>query len=545
MRITAEAVRRFGEELLELPRDEWPERIAQQAGLWSCHTSTVRRRLQSDARIQLGEERGEHTSYIPDEDVKTVAMTIARTIRKGRAGLTTEQAIVVCERDGRLKAVRTPAVSTMRRRMRELGINVDQLTAPTPHTRLRSLHGNHVHQLDASLCIQWSFGKKGFNYRFVDLHKIDQTKKIKQAIHRWLIVDHLSGAYLTWYVDVSGERVEDVLRFLHWAWLPKEDPRVPMAGCPDILYLDRGPAFLSHPIKNLTKELGIKLIHHEAGRARATGSAEVSHWHHERQFEAKLRLQRINSVEELVEKARLEDIYANACRTHSRHGRTRFDAWTQSVKRPLRVPTSDFQAWCWLAHRLEETRQVGGDYTISYAQKGVKSQYRLVDAQVGETVTVRPHPFEAGNIRVFNADGSEIRVTRSVVDEWGIPVDAPVIGEEYAKIPDTPAQRIVKEAASQEPFKHAFLTDEDLPRDVFGWETLPTTPAGRADISSSVLQPERLSRIEAKEIVVAQLGRLSREESVWWNTRIGDGIDRAALEALLQEDRSDRKAAVA
>jgi len=527
--------RRLADKWLVTPADARGELLREYAATWGVDVSTLRRRLKTEHGLSAEEpsEERRRESYIPDEDARTVSMLIAKSIRRDHTGLPVEQAIEIAWREGLLKSERMPATSSMTRRMRELEINPERLVAPTPHVRLRSLHANHVHQLDASLCIQYRFNRSGLAMRYVDLNKLLQVKDVTQAVHRWVLADHLSGAFVVQYYDSPGERVEDMVRFLHWAWSPKQDARIPFCGVPKILYCDRGSAFVSHALQHLCKAYGVQLLWHEAGNAQATGSAESSHWVFERKFEARLRLQKIHTVEELIEKATLESLSLNRLRIHSRHQQTRFAAWEAAVPRPVSVPVEDLDQFAWLAHGRREERKVSGDGLISYAAKKQGARYfHVADAAVGQLVTVVPHPYEVGRIKALNKDGQELVVTPVEKDQWGFVSTAVTFGE-YARLPETPAQKVIEAAADLPELSRAFLDSSDMPAEVYEAAPIPYQSArtGQEVLKRVVM----LDRFEAKARVCERLGRpLTRDEGAWWNEQIGDAIEDSALEEALQ-----------
>lgn len=536
MKLTSEMVRRLADSLHALPKAERTARIGVMAERWGVHPSTVRRRLRSDAGASVT-TRGKRGSYIPREDAELIAAMMAKTMRKGRHGLDVAGAIDVAWREGALRSPKKPAVSSMRRVMAEFNISPTRLVTPAPHTRLKSKYGNHVHQIDASLCIQYDFTDKGLKWRYVDTNKLLATKKVKNAIHRWVLVDHLSGYIYPWYVDSPGERTEDLITFLHQAWGFKDDSRIPFCGVPEVVHTDQGAAFRSAPFRNLCKAYDVQLVRHKAGLARATGAAESGQWQHERLFEAKLRLQRIDTVKELIQRATLEAIAYNNTRIHSRHRRTRVDAWAQSVQRPLRVPVEDFNQFCMLAHGKEETRKVEGDLTIQV--KG--SRYWVNGVQVGEVVKIHPHPFNAGEFKVLSKAGDDLDYTPLTKDEWGFYSHATPYGQK-AQFKKTEAEKAHEAARGLEPFRRAFKKESDLPKDIYSFPDIPSAPA-RAPRRSVALV---LSRVEAKTIVVETLGRrLSREEGRWWDRKIGEGCTRDALELLLKSFTASPSAAVA
>ena len=531
MRITASMTLRLADQIQAEPHLQ-AELIASAAKAWACHTSTVRRRLREDHGLACGESREETRSYLSDTDCETIAQYLAKSIRKkgtGRVNLTIEQAVELAYKNGALTCDRLPALSTVSRRLRELNISPADLVAPAPHVELRSLHANHVQQLDASLCVQYQFGERGMKIRHVDLNKIDKTPK--QAIHRWVMADHATGAFVPMYFDSPGERIEDMLQFLFWAWRPKDDPRLSFSGLPIMLYTDPGTAFRSTALRNLCKAYDIRLDHHEAGRARSTGSVERHHFTFERYFESRLRLEPLKSVEQLITTARLEAMKLCTTRPHSRHGMTRFEAFERTAPQPLRVPVDDYEQFCWLAHGREEEATVDGALAVVVN----KRRYRLDPEQVTrkQKIIVRPHPFERGLVRFFASQaGPELTAEVIETDLLQYDVRANVIGETPVnKLPKTRAQRVIEASKDLESIK-AFLSDEDMPADVYARPPLQTQVVGPVEAPVD----ELLDRTDAKLWIVARLGRaLTEVEAAWLNTHLPEQLAESALGALYND----------
>jgi len=531
MRITTSMTLRLADQIQAEPHRQ-AELINSAATAWACHTSTVRRRLREDHGLACGEGRTETRSYLSDEDCETIAQYLARSIRQkgaGRVNLTVEGAIELAFKNGALKCDRLPPLSTVTRRLRELNISPADLVAPAPHVELRSLHANHVHQLDASLCVQYQFGPKGLKLRHVDLSKIDKTPK--QAIHRWVLADHASGAFVPMYFDSPGERLEDMLKFLFWAWRPKDDPRNSFGGLPILLYADPSGPHRSHALANLCTAYGIDLRLHESGRARSTGSVERTHYTYERYFESRLRLEPLKSVEQLITTARLEAMKLCATRPHSRHGMTRFEAFERTAPQPLRVPVDDFEQFCWIAHGREEEATVDGALAVVVN----KRRYRLDPEQVTrrQKIIVRPHPFDRGLVRFF-ASKSGPELTAEVIETGLLQYDirANVIGETPVnKLPKTRAQRVIEASKDLESIK-AFLSDEDMPAEVYARPPLQTQVVGPVEAPVD----ELLDRTDAKLWIVARLGRaLTEVEAAWLNTHLPEQLAESALGALYND----------
>ena len=115
--------------------------------------------------------------------------------------------------------------STINRYFRELGLNQASLLSPAPHQPLASLHPNHVHQLDSSVCIQYDFKEKGKRWSMVDRdmklafykNKPQYFREIKKVLLRYLMTDHASGTIFPFYYYVRGEDTKTLVDFVRWA----------------------------------------------------------------------------------------------------------------------------------------------------------------------------------------------------------------------------------------------------------------------------------------------------------------------------------------
>ena len=95
---------------------------------------------------------------LPRDDAVLVSALLMDSLRKNNKRLMSlDQATALLRANGEIRAVdddgRPLSVSTVSRALRGYGLHPDQLLRPAPHSELRSLHPNHVWQIDASLCV--------------------------------------------------------------------------------------------------------------------------------------------------------------------------------------------------------------------------------------------------------------------------------------------------------------------------------------------------------------------------------------------------------
>jgi hypothetical protein len=153
----------------------------------------------------------------------------------------------------------TASPHTVNRHLRRLGLVNDALNRPHPHMPLRSLHPNHVHQIDASVCINYRFEERGMVFDLFEKNKIERVVEYKKRVLRLLLLDHFSGAFFFAYVLAAGEGRAEFIDFLHECWSPK-DASFPFCGLPKILYADKTSALDSPHLADFWDSLGVELI---------------------------------------------------------------------------------------------------------------------------------------------------------------------------------------------------------------------------------------------------------------------------------------------
>ena len=91
-----------------------------------------------------------------------IAAVLLEHMRKnGKMLKSVEAAVEVLRANNMIEALRinpatgevSPSISTIRKALRNYRLHPEQLLAPAPAMSLRSLHPNHVWQIDASRCV--------------------------------------------------------------------------------------------------------------------------------------------------------------------------------------------------------------------------------------------------------------------------------------------------------------------------------------------------------------------------------------------------------
>lgn len=408
-----------------------------------------------------------------DEAVLISALLMDSLRKNNKRLLSIGQAVELLRANGEIRAERLDpdsgellplSDSAIARALRQYGLHPDQLLRPAPHTELRSLHPNQVWQIDASLCVLYYL--KARSERETGLQVMDKDKFYKNKpanleriesdrVWSYEITDHYSGAIFVNYV-MGAESAANMAESFILATQQRDGD--PFYGVPFILMMDMGAANTSGPVKNLARRLQMELIAHAPGNARATGQVENARNIIERSFESGLRLKPVADLEALNATARKWARWYNASKIHSRHGKTRFDAWMEITAEQLRLVDADL-ARALLTH-TPEARKVSGTLTVSFAGRefDVSAVPRVM---VGEALQITHSPYQPGQAIVVNTDaeGRELlhSVPEVVRDAGGFREDAPVIGQDYARHADTAAdthrklvERVAMEADTDE-----------------------------------------------------------------------------------------------
>lgn len=373
------------------------------------------------------------------------------------------------------------STSTLRRVLRNRQASAKQLAAPTAHLQLKSLHPNHVHQVDPSLCLlYYPPGRQGKIQKFMDdddfyKNKPQNLEKVANLrVWRYVLTDHTSGTIRVRYFEAAGENSMMLYQFLLWAWGEHNDSRCPMRGLPNVLLMDKGSANQSIAMKRALRALDVELLDHKAKNARAKGQVENANNLVEKLFESRILLEPVHSVDELNQKAEAWQNAYNANTIpgydakHGRHGMARYENWLtiRSYTTVRELPAPDVCRWL-LTHKAE-SRKVARDLSISATHPCDKRSRKydlsgLAGIYVGLEVLVTPLVLSSdAELLVYctfqNSEQCH-QVKPVALDHNGFVMDGAVIGTEFKGKPDTSMEKARKQAL-QTAFPN--LTDEEI-----------------------------------------------------------------------------------
>jgi len=352
--------------------------------------------------------------------------------------------------------IRLLSISAINRALRSYKLHPDQLLAPAPVTELQSLHPNHVWQIDASLCVLYylkpSAKAEENGLRVMDAAEFYKNKPKNLArisadrVWSYEITDHASGWIYLQYV-MGAESGENLCSVLIDAMQERGAADI-LHGRPSILMMDPGSANTSAMARNLCRSLGIETIVHAPGAARVTGQVENARNIIERKFEAGLKFQPVNDLDELNRLAGIWRGYYNAKAVHSRHKKTRSAVWmTIREHQLIKVPGVDECRR--LAVSEPEQRKVNSKVRVSF--QGREYDVSMVPGvMVNDRLLVTRNPWrdDAAQVVATDAEGREVFYVVPVIErnELGFDVAAATIGEKFIRKADTPAQVARKEA---------------------------------------------------------------------------------------------------
>lgn len=392
------------------------------------------------------------------DEARLISAAVLEGARKnGKRIMTIERAAQMLRANGMIEAhqvdedgVCTPlSAGTLARALREYGLHPDQLLQPDPITRLKSLHPNHVWQIDPSLCVLYYLphhGKdSGLRVAGHDEFYKNKPKNLQRILNdrvwRYVVTDHTSGCLFVRYV-FGGETSENLCDALIAAMQPKEDVGLdPFRGVPKMVMLDPGSANTSASFKNLCAQLGIHVQINKPGNPRAKGQVENANNLVETAFESGLRFVAVEDIDSLNALARRWMRYYNGTQTHSRHGLTRYQAWNRIQSEELILPPpADYCRE--LAVSAPKEVKVSPYMEIKFGGR-VYSVAHLPGVIVAQKLMAAKNPWrkEACQVALFDEAGREIWhvLEPMAFDEAGFASDAAVIGAEYKDKGDTRA----------------------------------------------------------------------------------------------------------
>jgi len=335
----------------------------------------------------------------------------------GKATMETPTARSLLGANGREFSVSNGRLNTL---MRQRQMDLASQRRERPVQRQRSLHPNHVHQVDPSLCL--IYYEPDGTQRMMDEAKFYKNKPANVAriedfkVWRYVLVDHYSATIQVRYYRAAGETTANLWDFLLFCWEARDD--CPFHGVPQILVWDKGSANTSKAIQCALHALEVTHIPHEAGNPRAKGSVENANNLVEKLFESRLRYEPIRNVDELNAAAlgwmnaynadRIPDYDARLQRRGMREPVSRFGLWQTIRQAHLRL-LPDRELCQYLLSAEPKPRRVNNDITISFRHPNTKRSERydlrhIPEAFAGATVDVAPLIYGPNQVSVTVED---------------------------------------------------------------------------------------------------------------------------------------------
>ena len=397
---------------------------------------------------------------LDDGAIHFMASARSQSLRQNARGTATmpiEVAMDVAAQNGFDINVSPGRVATL---MRERLVDIGSQVAARNHIRMRSLHPNHVHQIDPSLCLVYYMGgeQRVMHESEFNKNKPAAMDKVLLKVWRYTRYDHASRSIDVRYFEAAGENQASLFEFLLWTW-GQQDGRL-SHGVPKLLLWDKGSANTSVGIRRLLDALGVRHEVHATHHAWAKGGVESANYIVERQFESRLRAEPVQTVAQLnaAALAWVRDYNANAIqhvdsRVRGDDGvaRVRDDLWSLILQTPealVRMP--DKKVCAWFMTGREDTRQVRDSrITFVHPQSGKSELYDLQPyaGQIynGQKLVVQPLLLADCALRLLlpAADGQERYIEVTPVrefDAFGRPLDNVVIGDAYRRAPTTAAE---------------------------------------------------------------------------------------------------------
>ena len=378
-----------------------------------------------------------------DQQIQYVSALMQTTAREVKGTIMPVSVALSIAEDNGVIAPGTISETRMQSILREREMNAKAIDSMDPSIRMASLHPNHVHIFDASICIQYYLkGRKGLG--FMDERDFREKKpknfdKIRQRIFRMILADHFSHYLFVKYYETSGENARMTFDFLTSAWRGGFHEKAPFHGVPWFLLMDAGSANTAKGIMAFLKRLDIDMPANMPHNPRRQGAAEVAQNIVETHFESRLRLEPATSIDTLNEWACDWSVYFNGTRRHRRHGMTRTDCWLTITQEQLRdLPCDEILRD--LYAEPETTRTVGQDNTISFRSETYRLKH-IDGIRPGKQVQVILRPYSWPEVGVvFDDTEYLVAPVGTLPGVGGFRADCAVIGEEYKSNPETPVQ---------------------------------------------------------------------------------------------------------
>lgn len=421
-----------------------------------------------EAGWQSGRKKREDAgvSSIDEKTLKLAASLLQNSVRKnGKKTMSVEIARAILRQNGFTVPISN---SRLKQLLKEATLSTESTAKPSPHQRMRTEYPNQVHFADPSVALMY-FAPGGGQHILRD----DEVYKNKPFLEgreqlkcwRYVLTDHYSSSICVRYYAAAGETAANMYDFLLYAWGKKQDPLYNFHGLPELLIWDCGSANISRPVTAALTALRVETKPHMPGNPRAKGQVEKANDIVETQFECLLKLEPVQSIDELNEAAERWCAAFNANRLEGRDTRltrggkkiaSRLELWNRIEESQLKeLPDSDICRQIFTTG--VQVRTVGGDLAVSIVHPNVKTSLRyslrsLPDIMVGMAVNVQPLLVTADAVQVsYKNHAGEIETFEVAPIEYGdagFDMSAPVFGKEYQSPPDTLRETNLKELAS-------------------------------------------------------------------------------------------------
>lgn len=483
---------------------------------------------------------------LAEEQLEFIAATIYKCGRENKGAFMPIENAMEFAIDNGIMLRGEASLATVQRQLRERAMNKKQLNAPTPHSDMRSLHPNHVHLVDVSTCIQYYLDDGGLKIMRQDefyKNKLENFKKVKTPLQRYILTDHFSGFMFVHYYLAAGETAENLFDFICRAWEAKSEANFAFQGVPFAMLMDGGSRAKAKAMGGFWDGLNIEILSGTPGNSRRQGSVETSHKIWEEWFETRLRIDPATCIDDLNRKARSFCIWLNATRKHTRTDMTRLSCWLMIKQEHLRI-LPERTVLQDLMNKPEEVRTVtnhrisfeGKEFNLKHANiphgtkvKVIKNIWKWKDGII--TVSHDNQLYEAKAIEKLSAELG------------GFSATAAIIGQEYKAQPETATQKAKKRldelaTGSRTPGKDALPfagmnAFEGFEEKVANVAALPKrgTPMqiGRPPESVSYSIMELFKRMRAADIKITQ--KINQE----LRAEYGETIDGAVMDAVIRQ----------
>lgn len=427
--------------------------------------NTLHRDLKSVGWTSGRKRRSDAGSTSQDEAaLRDLAAAARVSVRKnGKATLRTPNARSMLSQNGREFSVSNARLNQL---LKQRGMDLATQQQPSAHVTMRSLHPNHVHQVDPSLCLLY-YAPNGEQHVLHDdeIYKnkpqwVDKIGNLK--CWRYVLTDHYSSAITVRYFQSRGETQENLFDFLLYAWGRREG-RV-QHGVPRMLYTDPGSANTASAIKNALTAMDVIFEPHMPGNPRAKGQVENANNIVETLFESRLRFEPVRSIDELNAAVEAWAIAYNANaipdydsrlkRTFMRQPLARAAIWQQIRKEHLRIlPSVDVCRWMLTADAVERIVKADRRITFRHPVSKRSETYPLDHIpEIYPRLKVMVSPLVYGDreiiVTLTTYQGEEktyICQPIEIADPVAGFAVGPVFGEDYQQAPDSVIDKAGKE----------------------------------------------------------------------------------------------------